>query len=47
LVAGLHGAEDAAAVGDAVELGEDGLLDEVGELVDDEAALQRVLVWGW
>jgi hypothetical protein len=44
LVAGLHRAEDAAAVGDAVELGEHGFLDQVGELVDDEAALQGVLV---
>ena len=44
LVAGLHRAEHAAALGDAVELGEHGLLDEVGELLDDERALQRVLV---
>ena len=44
LVAGLHRAQHAAALGDAVELGEHGLLDEVGELVDDERALQRVLV---
>jgi hypothetical protein len=44
LVAGLHGAEHAAAVGDALELGEHRLLDQVGELVDDEGALERVLV---
>jgi hypothetical protein len=35
LVAGLHRTEDAAPVGDALELDEHGLLDEVGELVDD------------
>ena len=46
LVAGLHRAEHAAALGDAVELGEHRLLDEVGQLLDDEAALQRVLVHG-
>ena len=46
LVAGLHRAEDAAALGDLVELLEHGLLDEVGQLVDDERALERVLVDG-
>ena len=35
LVAGLHRAEDPAAVGNPVELGEHGLLDQVGELIDD------------
>lgn len=42
LLAGFHRSEDAAAFGDAVELGEDGFFDEVGELVDDEGALERV-----
>ncbi len=46
LVAGLHGAEHPAPLGDALELLEDGLLDEVGELLDDEAALVGVLVHG-
>ena len=36
LVAGLHGAEHAAALADPLELGEHRLLDEVGELLDDE-----------
>jgi hypothetical protein len=46
LVASLHGALDAAALGEAVELRQRGLLDQVGELVQDERALQRVLVAG-
>src|SRR6187200_285442 len=44
LVAGLHRPEHPAPLGDPVELGEHGGLDQVGELVDDEGALQRVLV---
>jgi hypothetical protein len=36
LVAGLHGAQDTAALGEAVELRQHGLLDQVGELVQDE-----------
>ena len=44
LVAGLHRSQHAAAFADAIELGEHGGLDQVGELLDDEAALQRVLV---
>jgi hypothetical protein len=40
LVAGLHGAEHAAARVEALELGQHRLLDQVGELLDDEAALQ-------
>jgi hypothetical protein len=44
LVAGLHRAEHAAALADRLELLEDRLLDEVGQVVDDEAALARVLV---
>ena len=46
LVAGLHGPEDAATLADPVQLGQHGLLDQVGELLDDEAALERVLVGG-
>ena len=46
LVAGLHRSEHATACRDRLELGEDRFLDEVGQLVDDEAALQRVLVHG-
>jgi hypothetical protein len=44
LVAGLHRPEHPATVGDPVELGEHGLLDQIGELVDDRSTLQRVLV---
>ncbi len=44
LVAGFHGAEDAAAFGEPVEFGEDGRFDEVGEFVDEVGALLRVLV---
>ena len=44
LVAGLHRAQHAAALADPVELGQHGGLDEVGQFLDDEAALQRVLV---
>ena len=46
LVAGLHDVEDAAALADPVEFGQHGLLDQVGELVQDERALRRVLVAG-
>ena len=46
LVAGLHGAEDAAALRDAVELGQHRGLHQVGELVDDERPLVGVLVHG-
>ena len=46
LVAGLHRAEHAAPVADAIELGEDGLFDERSELLHDERALQRVVVLG-
>ena len=44
LVAGLHRAEHPAAVADPLELGQHRLLHQVGELIDDERALQRVLV---
>ena len=44
LVAGLHRAEHPAAGADRLELRQHGLLDQVGELIDDEGALQRVLV---
>ena len=44
LVAGLHRAQHAAALGDRLELLQHRLLDEVGQLLDDEAALVRVLV---
>ena len=43
LVAELHRAEHPAALVDPLELAEHGLLDEVGELVDDVAALERVV----
>src|SRR3546814_15145365 len=46
LVAVLHRAEHPAALGDALELLEHRLLDEIGELVDHEAALVGVLVHG-
>lgn len=44
LVAGLHRAEDAAALGDPLELEEYGFFDQIGELIDDERSLQRILV---
>jgi hypothetical protein len=37
LVAGLHRAQHAAALGDRLELLQHRLLDQVGQLVDDEA----------
>src|SRR5690606_37623836 len=43
LVHGVHGAEHAAALADGLELLVDGFLDDVGELVDYEAALPGVL----
>ena len=43
LVAGLHRAEHAAAFGEALELCEHGLLDQVGQLVDDD---ERAPGWG-
>ena len=39
LVAGFHGSQHAAAVGDALELSQHGFLDEVAELVDEEGPL--------
>ena len=44
LVAGLHGAEHAAAAGERLELLQHRLLDQVGELLEHERALVRVLV---
>ena len=44
LVAGLHRAQNPAALGDRLELLQHRFFDEVGELVDDERALVRVLV---
>jgi hypothetical protein len=44
LVHRLHRAEHAAALGDPLELLQHRLLDQVGQLLDDERALQRVLV---
>src|SRR5258706_3766436 len=44
LVAGLHGAQHAAALCDALEFGKHRLLDQLGQLVDDERALVRILV---
>ena len=46
LVAGLHGAEDTAAVGQPVELAQHGLFDEVGELFDQVGTLLRVVAEG-
>ena len=46
LVAGFHGAQYAAAVGDGLEFTQHGLFDEIGQLIDDEAALQAVLILG-
>src|SRR3546814_7235068 len=40
LVHGVHGAEDAAALADGFELLVDGFLDQVGEVLDGEAALR-------
>jgi hypothetical protein len=40
LVAGLHRAQHAAALGDAFELQQHGFLDQLGELLDDEGALE-------
>ena len=39
LVAGFHGPEHAAAVGDLLELGQNGLFHQFGEFLDDEGAL--------
>src|SRR6202044_1769102 len=44
LVAGLHRPEHPAADADRLELGQHGLFDQVGQLVDDVRALERVLV---
>jgi hypothetical protein len=44
LVAGLHRAQHAAALGDALELAQHRFFHQLGQLVDDEAALVRVLV---
>src|SRR5947209_3513048 len=44
LVAGLHRAEHAAALGDRLELLQHRLLDEIGQGLDDERALVRILV---
>ena len=44
LIAGFHRTEHTPATGDRLELGEHRFLDEVGELVDDVASLERVLV---
>ena len=41
LVAGLHRAQHPAARADRLELGQHGLFHQVGELIDDERALQR------
>ena len=46
LVAGFHGAEHAAPLGDPVELGEHRLFDQVGEFLDDKTALVHVLILG-
>ena len=44
LVAGLHGPEHPAPLADALQLDQHGLFDQLGQLVDDEAALEGVLV---
>ena len=44
LVAGLHRPQNPAALGDRLELFQHRLFHQVGELVDDEGALVRVLV---
>src|SRR5690606_171816 len=44
LIPCLHGAQYAPALADALKLLVDGLLDEIGELLDDERALQWILV---
>jgi hypothetical protein len=41
LVSELHGYEDVAAFVESVELGEEGVFDQVGEVVADEASLKR------
>ena len=46
LVHGFHGAQHPAAFGDAVEFAQHGFLDQVGQLFDDEGALQRVFIFG-
>jgi hypothetical protein len=46
LVAGLHRAQHAAAVGDLLELGQHRFFHQFGQLVDDEGALVGVLVLG-
>ena len=45
LVAGFHGAQHAAAFGDAVEFGQNGLFHQVGEFVHDEAALLGIFIF--
>ena len=46
LVHRFHGAQYSTAFGDAVEFTEHRFLDQVGQLLDDEGALQRVFVLG-
>jgi hypothetical protein len=46
LVARFHRTQYAAALGDLFELGQDGFLHQLGELVDHEGALVGVLVLG-
>ena len=46
LVAGFHGAQHAAALGDALELGQHGFFHQLGQFLDDEGALVRVFVLG-
>ena len=45
LVTGFHGAQHAAAFGDAVEFGQNGLFHQVGEFVHDEAALLGIFIF--
>ncbi len=46
LIAGFHRAQHAAALGDALEFPQHRLFHHVGQFLDDEAALVRILVLG-
>jgi hypothetical protein len=42
----LHRTEHTAPFGDAIEFHEDGLFHQIGQFLDDEGALQGILVLG-
>ena len=46
LVHGFHSAQHAPPLGDAVKLQQNGLFHQFGEFINDESALERILVFG-